>query len=156
MYFLPEEELEVTWIRHRERGIIEGHAWYGDSFCFFECEERLKESTEQDCCIFKLYALSGRALISEMACERLSELAKGPRRFCRLARTLIPARNDSPPGEVSFVGRFIGLPPQGQGQSSASRLRRTRDRIADTIPQRFRNMFSGASLLSQGRSKRVA
>jgi hypothetical protein len=157
MYFLPDEEIEITWMRNPTSEMLEGHAWYNDAYCLFESEPRADNEGKHRGMVYKLYALTGQALANELAREKLFELSEGPSRFAKLAPSLAVGLGDRQTPGVVFIGRFVALPSQDRRRAeSGRRLQWAQDRIADAIPPGLRAIFSRARSRSPKQNKRVA
>jgi hypothetical protein len=142
MYFLPEDELEITWMQKSKPQALEGHAWYKETYCFFESEQQL-HSEDKSPAVYKLYSLAGQALVNELARERLFEMDRHPR-FVELSRNLAFTLDNRQTPDMQFIGRFVAIPaaPPKSGRG----LQWAQDRIAGTIPQSLKWMLWRASL----------
>ena len=38
MYFLPDQDLKIEWVRKDESCPHEGHSWNGSRYCYFEID----------------------------------------------------------------------------------------------------------------------
>jgi hypothetical protein len=142
MYFLPEDELEITWMQKSRSQALEGHAWYKENYCFFESEQHLN-SEDKGPTVYKLYSLAGQALANELARERLFEIDRHPR-FLELSKKLASTLDNRQTPDIQFIGRFVAIsvvPPK-----SGRHLQWAQDRIAGTIPQSLKWMLSRANL----------
>jgi hypothetical protein len=142
MYFLPEDELEITWMRKSTPRALEGHAWYEETYCLFESEQQL-DSEGKAHAVYKLYSLAGQALANELARERLFEMDRHPR-FLELSRHLASTLDNRHTSDMQFIGRFVAIPVAHT--KSGRGLQWAQDRIAGTIPQSLKWMLSRASL----------
>jgi hypothetical protein len=142
MYFLPEDELEITWMHKSTPQALVGHAWYKEMYCFFESEQQL-DSEGKVPAVYRLYSLAGQALANELARERLFEMDRDPR-FMKISRNLASTLDNRQTPDMQFIGRFVTIPV---AQSKSGRgLQWAQDRIAGTIPQSLKWMLSRANL----------
>jgi hypothetical protein len=108
MYFLPDQDLKIEWVRTDDSSPREGHSWYGSRYCYFEVDRSQGASGASDCPVYLLYSMTGETLVNELARRKASELGSEPRaaavvEFDRLTNGEIRHRSD----EMQFIGRFI-------------------------------------------------
>jgi hypothetical protein len=108
MYFLPDQDVKIEWVRKDESCPREGHSWYGSRYCYFEIDRSECESAKYDCPVYALYTMTGETLINELARRKASELRAAPTSDAiaeieRLTSGEVRHRSD----EMQFIGRFI-------------------------------------------------
>lgn len=136
MYFLPDQDLKIEWVRKDQRAPREGHSWYGSRYCYFEIDHSEGESGASDCPVYLLYSMTGETLVNELARRKASELGSEPRaaavvEFDRLTNGEIRHRSD----EMQFIGRFILRAGEDVwDESDSSRSKSTWTRLASMAP----------------------
>ncbi|QGM92702.1 hypothetical protein F7D13_00920 [Methylocystis rosea] len=108
MYFLPDQDLKIEWVRKDESCPREGHSWYESRYCYFEIDRSECDSAIDDCPVYVLYSMTGETLINELARRKASELRVAPATDAvseieRLTSGEVRHRSD----EMEFIGRFI-------------------------------------------------
>ncbi|ULO23960.1 hypothetical protein [Methylocystis sp. SB2] len=108
MYFLPDQDLKIEWVRKDESCPREGHSWYESRYCYFEIDRSECDSAIDDCPVYVLYSMTGETLINELARRKASELSVAPpsdavSEIERLTSGEVRHRSD----EMEFIGRFI-------------------------------------------------
>jgi hypothetical protein len=156
MYFLPYEDVKVTWTSDEQARTLEGHAWYEGEYCRFELDHSYEDrSGSNPCDVYALYALSGATLAKELARERLVELGAERAGFVGLDQN---AERERRHGEDErFIGRFIGPPVTLSERVADRRTRcgRAKARLM-AIPSGLRKAVARANFLSRRRGKEVA
>lgn len=131
MYFLPDQDLKIEWVRKDQSCPREGHSWYESRYCYFEIDRSECDSAIDDCPVYVLYSMTGETLINELARRKASELSVAPTSDCvseieRLTSGEVRHRSD----EMQFIGRFIMRSAEdacyerdsGRGKSTWTRL----------------------------------
>jgi len=108
MYFLPDQDLKIEWVRKDKSCSHEGHSWYGSRYCYFEIDRSECDSAIDVCPVYVLYSMTGETLINELARRKASELRVAPATDAvseieRLTSGEVRHRSD----EMQFIGRFI-------------------------------------------------
>jgi len=156
MYFLPYEDVTITWIRDEQAQPLEGHAWYEGEYCRFEPDHSCCDPPET-CDVYRLYSLKGETLVNELARERLFEMGAERMRFTGIEQRSLIDGEKRHAEDLRFIGRFIGPPPKF-GEINA--VRRTRYGQAKAqlmaIPSGLRKAVARANFLSRRRDKEVA
>ncbi|MGD9656649.1 MAG: hypothetical protein AB7U61_03255 [Methylocystis sp.] len=107
MYFLPDQDLKIEWVREDESCPRYGHSWYGSRYCYFERDHGESDSGASGCPVYVLYSMTGETLVNELARRKAYELNMAPSsdsviEFERLAGEVVHR-----PDEMQFIGRFI-------------------------------------------------
>jgi hypothetical protein len=136
MYFLPDQDLKIEWVRTDDSSPREGHSWYGSRYCYFEVDRSQGASGASDCPVYLLYSMTGETLVNELARRKASELGSEPRaaavvEFDRLTNGEIRHRSD----EMQFIGRFImRAGEEVWDESDSGRSKSTWTRLASMAP----------------------
>jgi hypothetical protein len=158
MYFLPYEDVKVTWTSDEQARTLEGHAWYDGEYCRFELDHSCDDwSDPNPCQVYALYALSGETLAKELAREKLVEMGAERTGFVGADPKDQAERERGHAEDERFIGRFIG-PPIKFGERGADRRTRYGQAKARlmAIPRGLRKAVARANFLSRRRGKEVA
>ncbi|MGD9544746.1 MAG: hypothetical protein AB7F41_06915 [Methylocystis sp.] len=136
MYFLPDQDLKIEWVRKDENCPREGHTWYGSRYCYFEIDQSERDAPTDDCAVYVLYSMTGETLVNELARRKASELKAGPNsesdwEFERLMNGEVSHRSE----EMQFIGRFIMRAGQSAwDESDSASAKSTWMRLASMAP----------------------
>lgn len=116
MYFLPSEEVTISWVSNDNGPPLEGHCWYDGEYCYFRpdsldcdlpCDPNSKFET-----IYCLFSMNGELLVRELARRKVSELdidGECPAEACLKRLMRGDARKNS--NGLRFIGRFLDTRP---------------------------------------------
>lgn len=136
MYFLPDQDLRIEWVRKDQSCPRSGHSWYGSRYCYFEMDPGESDSGANDCFVYVLYSMTGETLVHELARRKADELNMMPSsasdaEFERLANGDVTHHSD----EMQFIGRFIMRSAEDAwNENEAGRSRSTWTRLASMAP----------------------
>lgn len=136
MYFLPDQDLKIEWVRKDESCPREGHSWYGSRYCYFEIDQSERDVPTDDCAVYVLYSMTGETLVNELARRKACELKAAQSEdsaieFERLMNGEVSHRSD----EMQFIGRFIMRSGQREwNENDDGRSKSTWTRLASMAP----------------------
>lgn len=136
MYFLPDQDLRIEWVRKDQSCPRSGHSWYGSRYCYFEVDPGESDPGANDCPVYVLYSMTGETLINELARRKADELNMMPSsysitEFERLANGDVTHH----PDEMQFIGRFIMRSAEDEwNKSDGGQSRSTWTRLASMAP----------------------
>jgi hypothetical protein len=141
MYFLPDDDVKIAWVRNHKSYCREGHSWYDSHYCYFELDRSQCDSESDACPIYLLYSMKGETLVNELARRKASELGIG--RTCSVDadfERLIDGESKKRIDDLQFIGRFISMRPVeiSSRDDNVGRIKSTWTRLTSmAAPWRF-------------------